>query len=168
MKNAISPCPLPAAALLARHGVPGAYLDCYTTQLPRAVPLREFVEAFYTTWVFRIERWLLARFVARPSTGAQAAQLARGDIEAFAAWDVEARDERQLLLGDFSGRTKSWLMVEPAGEGTRLYFGSAVVPVVRRKTGKREMGAAFHALLGFHKLYSRILLGAARRRLSRG
>ncbi|MES2936590.1 MAG: hypothetical protein V4864_02835 [Pseudomonadota bacterium] len=165
--SAIGPCPLPAGALLARHGVPGAYLDCYVTQLPRAVSQREFVEAFYTTAVFKIERWLLGRFVARPSTDAQAGQLACGESGSFAAWTVEARDASQLLLGDFSGRTKSWLMVEPAGDGTRLYFGSAVVPVVRRKTGKPEMGTAFHALLGFHKLYSRVLLGAARRRLAR-
>ena len=170
--SSIGPCPLPASALLARHGVPGAYLDCYVTQLPRAVSQREFVEAFYTTAVFKLERWLLGRFVARPSTDAQAGQLARGEADAFAAWTVEARDARQLLLGDFSGRTKSWLMVEPAGDGaaggTRLYFGSAVVPVVRRRTGKPEMGTAFHALLGFHKVYSRVLLAAARRRLVRG
>lgn len=44
--------------------------------------------------------------------------------------------------------------------GTTLYFGSAVVP---RKRG--GMGWPFTALLGFHKLYSRVLLGSAVRRL---
>ena len=50
--------------------------------------------------------------------------------------------------------------------GTRLYFGSAVVPVVSRQSAKAEMGFAFRALLGFHKLYSRALLGAASARLT--
>jgi hypothetical protein len=45
---------------------------------------------------------------------------------------------------------------------TRLYFGSGVAP--RGGAGKR-MGFAFHALLGFHKLYSRLLLTAARSRI---
>ncbi len=165
------PCAVPPGASLARYVVFGAYVDCYTTHLPHTVSQCEFVEAFYTTPVFKIERWLLSRFLARPSTDAQAGQLARGESDAFSAWTVEAREDRQLLMGDFSGRTKSWLMVEPAGDGgtggTRLYFGSAVVPVVRRKTGKPALGMMFRALLGFHKLYSRVLLGAARARLAR-
>jgi hypothetical protein len=54
-----------------------------------------------------------------------------------------------------------------AGSGTRLYFGSAVVPVVDAKSGQPTLGFAFRALLGFHKLYSRVLLRAARARLAR-
>ena len=60
-------------------------------------------------------------------------------------------------------------MVAPVGDGadsrTHLYFGSAVVPKTNAKTGTREMGFAFHALLGFHRAYSRALLRAARSRL---
>jgi hypothetical protein len=169
----LGPCALPPHALLARHREAGAYLDCWVTQLPGAVSQREFVDAFYTTGLFKLERWLLARFAARPSTDAQAGQLARGDTEVFAAWSVEARDAAQLLLA--AGRTRSWLMVEPiapageggGGAGTRLYFGSAVLPVRDRRTGQPVMGRGFHALLGFHKLYSRVLLRAARARLER-
>jgi hypothetical protein len=51
--------------------------------------------------------------------------------------------------------------------GTRLYFGSAVVPVHSLKRGRTSLGPVFTALLGFHKLYSRVLLRAAERRLSR-
>jgi hypothetical protein len=51
--------------------------------------------------------------------------------------------------------------------GTSLYFGSAVVPVRSPKTGRTRLGPVFSALLGFHKLYSRVLLRAARRRLYR-
>ena len=108
--------------------------------------------------------------VARPSTDIEAKQLADGEIGAFAAWRVEGRTAGQLLMGDFTGRTKSWLMtaaVDGTAENprTRLYFGSAVVPRANAKTGERRMGFAFHALLGFHRLYSRLLLKAARSRL---
>ncbi len=53
------------------------------------------------------------------------------------------------------------------GGGTLLHFGSAVVRRRNRSGGKPETGAVFNALLGFHRLYSRLLLGAARRRVRR-
>jgi hypothetical protein len=73
-----------------------------------------------------------------------------------------------LLLCDFLGNTRSWLMIEPHHEGgmTRLYFGSAVVPNTSRRTGQRRLGLRFRALLGFHRRYSRALLTAARSRLT--
>lgn len=162
---AVSPAELPGQALLARYGRDGGYADCYTTVLPRPVSLAEFVEAFYTTRLFRLERWLLAR-LGHASTDEQARQLAAGERERFAAWTVEGRAPDQLLLCDAVGGTRSWLMVAPAeGGGTRLHFGSAVVPR-RRGPGQRpRMGVVFHALLGFHRWYSRALLRAAWRRL---
>jgi hypothetical protein len=48
------------------------------------------------------------------------------------------------------------------GGGTRLFFGSAVVPA---HPGKAALGFTFTVLLGFHKLYSQTLLHAARKRL---
>ena len=51
--------------------------------------------------------------------------------------------------------------------GTRLYFGSVVVPVHDPKTGEMGLGPVHGPLIGFHKLYSRLLLGAAARRLAR-
>ena len=51
--------------------------------------------------------------------------------------------------------------------GTRLYFGSAVVPERNAKTGQAKYGFAFHAMLGFHRLYSRALLRSAVSRLAR-
>ena len=128
----------------------------------------ESVASFYTTSLFRVERWILAWAVGRPSTDAEAQALADGERDTFAAWRVEDRRADQLLLGDFTGRTKSWLMVEPLlGSRTRLYFGSAVVPRVEAKTGQRTMGTGFSLLLGFHRLYSRLLLAAAARRLGK-
>ena len=167
----IRPCKLPSDALLNRYLASGAYADCYVTEVALRVSHAEFVEAFYTTTVFKLERLILRAFVSRPSTDAQAGQLARGELSSFAAWSVEGRAPNQLLLSDVSGRTRSWLMVavseKPDPVRTRLYFGSAIVPLRSLHTGKTSLGPVFSALLGFHKLYSWVLLRAARHRLSR-
>lgn len=164
-------CGLPDDALLRKYLYAGAYADCYVTEVAKPVSHAEYVEAFYTTAVFKLERLILRLLAARPSTDAQAAQLAGGSLDTFAAWTVEGRAPGQLLLSDFTGRTRTWLMVaapsNPDSTGTRLYFGSAVVPASNRATGQGGLGLVFGALLGFHKLYSRVLLGAARSRLSR-
>jgi hypothetical protein len=164
----ISACALPAGALLDRYRGDGGFADCYATELPCAVSHAEFVEAFYTTALFKLERLVLRVFFGRPSSDLEAAGLARGELDAFAAWSVEGRGPDQLLLADLAGRTRSWLMVAPAaGGGTRLYFGSAVLARRSPGSGRARMGGSFHALLGFHKLYSRLLLRAARSRLAR-
>lgn len=160
--------PLPANALLAKYTSTGGYTDCFTTDILRRVSHAEFVEAFYTGSLFKLERLLLGVLLSKPSTDLQAQQLASGKLNEFAAWRVEARADDQLLMCAIDGRTRSWLMVSAAEVpgGTRLYFGSAVVRVRNASTGKSEMGVVFKALLGFHKLYSRALLSAAARRLS--
>jgi hypothetical protein len=157
----IEASPLPSASLLAVHHGRGAYTDCYTTAVPGSVALEDYVVAFYTSGLFRIERWLLGRLAGRKSTDAEARQLAAGTGSRFAAWDVEARDARQLLLRDFTGRTRSWLMVERESADTRLYFGSAVLPKRDPRSGAATLGWPVHALLGFHRLYSVALLRAA-------
>ena len=164
----IRPSLLPEGALLARYAGDSGYADCYSAVLERSVTHAEFVEAFYTGGVFKLERLLLRLFLSKPSTDAQVKQLAAGEVDSFSAWHVEDRAANQLLLCDLQGRTRSWLMVAPAAQGssTQLYFGSAVVPVADR-AGKRRMGVVFKSLLGFHKLYSRMLLGAACSRLIR-
>jgi hypothetical protein len=83
--------------------------------VPHRVTQARYVEAFYTTPLFKVERLLLAWFAARPSTDAEAQRLAAGEIATFAAWSVEAREADQLLLCDFKGRTRSWLMSTPGG-----------------------------------------------------
>jgi hypothetical protein len=165
----IRACELPETALLGRYRKDGAYVDCYCVELDRAVAQAEYVEAFYTTAVFKLERWLLARFLKRPSTDAQARVLALGPLEAFAAWTVEARAPDQLLLCDMFGRTCSWLMSIPSADGrsTRLCFGSAVVPVRDRRSGRSRPGFWYEALTPLHRFYSRVLLGAAAGRLLR-
>ena len=169
--SAVAPFSLPEHSLLARYRGTGAYTDCYSLTIGRAVSQAEYVEAFYTTGVFRLERLILRWLVAKPSTDAQAKLLAKGEIDGFAAWSVEDRLPDQLLMCDFQKRTRSWLMTERVTQNgtsaTRLYFGSAVVPSRHARAGSKSLGFPFDALLGFHKVYSRVLLRAAARRLTR-
>jgi hypothetical protein len=166
----IQVCALPQQALLAKYAQGANYTDCYAVDIARPVSQADYVEAFYTTALFKLERLLLAWLASKPSTDAQAKELASGVLGAFAAWRVEERSANQLLMCDLSGRTRSWLMVIPAPSGsstvTRLYFGSAVIAVIDRQYGQATLGFTFKALLGFHKLYSRALLSAASSRLA--
>ena len=152
---------LPAAALLQPYRSAGDYTDCFSIEVPRRVSQAAFVEAFYTSALFRLERMVLAWLASRPSRDAEVRELAAGQRTRFAAWSVEGRAHDQLLLCDFQGSTRSWLMTAPGADGhsTRLYFGSAVV--------RRRQGKAFRALLGLHQLYSRLLLRAAAARVIR-
>ena len=171
----VQPCRLPEAALLARYSpqqMPGAYTDCFAVDVIGLVSHAQFVEAFYTSWLFKIERAILRVAVGRPSTDVQAGRLAAGLLDRFAAWEIEDRAPNQVLLTDWLGRTRSWLMVVPqaAPDGgrpvsTRLFFGSAVVPVHRPSARPRTLGFLFHAMLGFHQAYSRLLLRAAAKNL---
>ncbi len=166
----IQSCDIPPNALLRRYKDATGFADCYVTEVPRLVSQAAFVEAFYTSTLFKVERTLLKYLASRPATDADARRLAVGEATTFSAWRVESQTASELLLADFTGRTRSWLMASPAGEpsraaGTLLYFGSAVVPRSGGPGRKPRLGFAFHALLGFHRLYSRLLLRAASNRL---
>jgi hypothetical protein len=162
-------CDPPAKALHRQYMTDGAYVDCYTTVVRGAITHARFVEAFYTTFLFKLERLILFLVLAKTSTDQDAQALAVGKLNAFAAWTVESRAENQLLLCDFQSRSRSWLMIaQEDWEGdvvTHLYFGSVVVPQLNRKTGTLGLGFVFKALLMFHKVYSRALLAAARFRI---
>ena len=164
----IEKCAVPANAMLAKYLMDRTYTDCYTTEIPGQISFREFVFAFYTTLLFKLERFILKWTVSKPSTDTQARQLAESDIEKFAAWYVEDRSENEILMCDFLGRTRSWLMVAPVSmvndTRTRLYFGSAVVPI----QGAQSLEFGFQTLLlGFHQIYSVLLLYFAKSRLKR-
>jgi hypothetical protein len=156
---------LPRQALLARYAGNGAYTDCFAAELDGSIDCARYVEAFYTTPLFRAERLILRLAIEAPSTDEQAHLLASGAIDRFAAWRVEDRAPDQLLMCDIRGSTRSWFMVERLTDGaaprTRLYFGSAVVSAAMRRP-------LFRWLLAFHVLYSRALLLSARRRLANG
>lgn len=162
--DTVHPTALPAESLLRRYQVDGTYADCFMARVSGKIEHSNFVSAFYTTWLFKIERLILKIAASLPASDEQAIELGLGTRDQFAAWHVEARSRDQLLLCDFTGRTRSWLMTAAATNGTPstcLYFGSAVVPRINPATGVASMGTTYKFLLGFHKLYSRMLLRAA-------
>lgn len=152
----------PAGSLLAAYAARGEYTDCFRVSGPGAVSLPRFLEAFYGSPLFRLERWLLARFARAPSSGADLLDLAEGRADRFAVWRVEARRPDEIVLA--AGVTRSWLSVSPdaadPGRRVTLHFGSAIV--LHRS---RPPGRVWRALLGMHLWYSRALLGAAARQL---
>lgn len=166
----IEVCTLPDGALLQRYrDMPGAYTDCFTASVGRAVSAVEFIEAFYTTGLFKCERFVLF-LMGRGCTDAEARALAEGKADRFAAWTVEGRAEGQLLVCDFAKLTRSWLMAGPRRDGqagTQLYFGSAVVPGETDKAGNPRPTVAFRVLQPVHAFYARALLRTAARRVSR-
>ncbi len=153
--------PVPEHSFLGGYALRGAFTDCYAVEIDGVVTLSDLVQAFYTTPLFKLERWLLARLLGLRSSDLEAEQLAEGKATSFSAWRVENRSTDQILLD--AGQTRSWLSVavDDRSHKTTLLFGSAVVPM--RPGGK--FGLAFHALLGFHRLYSKLLLSAAKRRV---
>ena len=162
-------CEVPLNSFLRQYKDGPGYADCYVTHVPGVTTQQAFIEAFYTSPLFKIERTLLQYLASKPATDADAKALAGGGATRFSAWRVEAQSTTELLLADFTGRTRSWLMAVPGPvgndlPGTLLYFGSAVVPLAGH--GAQSMGWVFHALLGFHRLYSRLLLRAAGHRIS--
>lgn len=164
MGTTIEVCELPENALLSRYrDKQGHYTDCFCISGPVAT-FADYVEAFYSSIAFRPER-LVLRVIGRGGNDEGARLLATGGSDAFAAWTVEAREENQLLLCDFAGATRSWLMVAPQEQACRFYFGSAVVPTSKGKNGEPKLSLGFHLLLGFHKPYSRVLLDGAIRKL---
>lgn len=151
---------LPETSLLARHRGPECYRDAFRTKVPRAVSLPEFITAFYASYAFTPERYVLRAIgpgTAWWADSTHIAALAEGRAERLAAWTVEAREERQILLKDHRDHTCSWLMVEPADDGTtNLWFGSGV---------RNADGIIMRALMPLHRWYSRVLLAGAVRGL---
>src|SRR5258708_23277642 len=104
----------------------GRYADCFAVGVDRNVSLAEFVFAFYTSPLFRIERGLLRLLINTPSSRSDARAVADGTTDKFAAWYVGQRTSTQLLMCDRYERTRSWFRVAPkSGGGTHLQFGSA-------------------------------------------
>jgi len=145
----------------------GYYGDCFSVQVDGSVTLSQFVFAFYTSPIFRIERLILRVLVGAPSTDEQARAVAQGREDTFAVWTVGERTPTELLMCDRYGKTRSWFRVVPqASGGTVLEFGSAVA-ARSAATDSVKMSRGFGVLLGFHRLYSRMLLAAASRRVIR-
>jgi hypothetical protein len=167
----VHPCEVSLNSLLRQYKDYPGYADCFVTEIPGTVTQAAFIEALYTSPLFKMERTLLQVLASRPATDEDATALASGTATRFSAWRIEAQSSSELLLADFTGRTRSWLMAAPAPltnnpPSTLLYFGSAVVPLPSQGGQAARMGWGFHALLGFHRLYSRLLLSAAGKRVA--
>lgn len=146
----------------------GSYADCFSVKVDRSVTLAEFVFAFYTSPLFQIERYLLRALMNAASSRADARSVAGGTAGKFAIWYVGQRTATQLLMCDRYEQTRSWFGVEPLDDGgTCLRFGSAVAARRDPESGTHTRGSGFGLLLGFHVVYSRALLHAARVNLRR-
>lgn len=156
--------PLPAECLITKYAEkPGYYTDSYVLDVPGYVELKTFIYAFYTSWLFKCERFILKWLVRKPSKDDDITDLMNGETEKFAAWDLEAKTEDELLMCDFVGKTRSWFKVEfsPSENQTRLMFGTVVVPDGASAQGNPKLGMIFSAMLWFHVLYARALLVCA-------
>ncbi|MEL6300043.1 MAG: hypothetical protein AAFV47_10685 [Pseudomonadota bacterium] len=156
---------LPTFSLLRAYETRG-YTDCYCVIVDDGISLERYLRVFFGTRLFAIERRILMYAAGKPSTQANIDALAAGTSEQFAAWSVERREDRQILLCDFTDKTRSWLMCEPRGGATCLYFGSAVVASGSGQRGRVLLPWYIRLTFPFHRLYSRLLLGAAVRKLN--
>lgn len=161
--------PIPSNGLLNKYADrPGCHTDCFYVDVYEAIELPDYILAFFETPVFRLERKMLGIIAASPSTKNEVADLASGSGVALAIWKVEARDDTQLIMAVGKGPVRTWLMslpIQGRSDATRLYFGSAVLPTEVNRTGEPIMGKMFSVFLGFHNLYSRILLWSAKRQI---
>jgi hypothetical protein len=169
----VTPQPVPEDSLLKtyRGGVHperwGRYGDCFCVSVAGVVSLADFVFAFYTSPVFRLERLLLG-LAGAPANDADALALAQGASAAFSMWYVGQRTADQLLMCDRYERTRSWFRAaSPDGDRTLLQFGSAVAAASASPAQARGRGSVFRLLLVFHIVYSQLLLSAARSRVTR-
>ena len=143
----IQPRSLPGDALLNTYRANGAYSDCYATDIDGAVSHKQFVTAFYTTALFKLERMILNWAVSRPSSDAQAGRLASGATDAFAAWHVEKRCENQLLIVGLSWAHKSLADGRSVENGQRP--SNAFVLWVSSRSGRKRQNRQAHTWTGF-------------------
>jgi len=166
----IEKCAVLPDSLVAPYSENG-YADSYSAEISGRISLEDFVFGFYTTTLFKLERFILTWTVQKPSNDKQAKELTEGKTNKFAAWTVENRRENELLMCDMLGRTRSWFMVNQTGTNenpkTQLYFGTGISPTIKGKAEKSSFGVFFKALLPFHQMYSVLLLYSAKMKLAR-
>ena len=159
---------LPKSALSSSYQAQGAFVDCYYLDIDQDIGLGKYIQAFYTTPLFKLERSLLSLATFKRAGDDDALELSLGKSDRYSIWTVEEREKNQILMREFTGNTRSWFMVKKANGSetkTRLYFGSVVVPKGKTKNGQASFGGLFHLLGSFHQIYSKALLSAAYKRL---
>ncbi len=160
----VNEAPLPDGALLQEFVDRHEYTDCFVTLVRAEVTFPAYVESFYTTRLFKLERHILKWLISRPSTDEEARRVSCNEIKEFAAWTEHRRSDNQLVMMDLRQQTCSWFMLVPQEGASLLYFGSAVMRD-RETTQGKTLKWTYQCLLGFHRLYSRALLQAAARRV---
>jgi hypothetical protein len=94
---------VPEDSLLKRHrGVVrperwGSYGDCFSVSVDRAASLADFVFAFYTSPLFRVERLILRVLAGAPADDADARALAQGSAKFGSAVAATPRHEARAL-----------------------------------------------------------------------
>lgn len=139
--------------------IDNCHTDCFVTEVAKQVSFADYAKAFFSSPIFKLERHIIALTLRKPTNEQDVADLISGASDRFAVWQVENRADNQLLMKVGDGQIRTWLMVEEGADHTKLYFGSAVLP----KDENGSMGFIFYALMGFHKLYARLLLWLAKR-----
>ncbi|APG49136.1 hypothetical protein [Phaeobacter porticola] len=154
---------IPEGSLLQQFAErPGFHVDAFVAHVGFTPSLNDYIVAMFDSRVFRIERALLALAAFKPTFKEGVAALAAAESDRLASWKTVQRTEQELLMEVEKGRVRTWLMVEPAqGGASKLWFGSAVVPKPAQTGKAGGIGFVFRTLMGFHKLYSRVLLRAA-------
>lgn len=160
---------IPPDALSARYVEEAAFVDCYYIEIPKEITLDRYIEAFYTTPLFKVERTILSIATFKAASDREAAELSLEKSNSYSIWTVENRNSNQIILRDFTKKTRSWLMVKTLKNEesviSRLFFGSVVVPSKVSDSGHASFGVLFHLLSRFHLWYSKALLKAAYKKL---
>ena len=78
--------------------------------------MSDFIEAFYKTPLFRLERVVLSLAPKGRMLDADVTALSKGLTDRISIWEVETRHDAQIFLS--AGGAKPWLMVQPIGDGT--------------------------------------------------
>lgn len=73
----IEKCPAPEDTFLRNYLIQGNYIDCYTTAIAKQVSFPEFIFAFYTTWLFKIEAFILTFTARKPSSDVEAKKVSQ-------------------------------------------------------------------------------------------
>lgn len=146
-----------------------SYRDCFITDVEHEVDLADFVFAFYTSHLFRLERLILSLAIKSRITEDHARALADGSSDSFAVWTVGERRSNELILCDKFGTTRSWFQISKmpstTNMATRMYFGSVVVVSSGEPDGCNNINLPVKLSLPFHRLYSRSLIKSAMRQL---
>ena len=144
----------PEHSLISEQSVLEGYVtNCFSAEVSKVVDLSDLIEAFYKTPLFRLERLVLSLAPSGRLRDTDITALSKGQVDRISVWQVEARLDTQILLS--AGGAKSWLMVQPLDSGTRLYFGSVLVPRPSKVEGETpKVGWFLNSLIGARLIYS--------------